>query len=573
MGKRSARYGDVLPVLEHLLRNLPTSSEVLAGLADLRSEEGTRTYLSTKIPQSTVINGSATQFCVDYFAINLLSKWKGLRTGYDLRRNAIEAWEGFEAQCKETNQRIRQSRTSGIYPTGVGEIISIAQRKISEVLGALDLHTLAARCRWSNGATSTTRRVPFAEKMSRPVAVTRRALPHLARDVMTDPVWLSYLLEVEVSGPVCPLIPLFEVVEEERFITVPKNAKTDRSIQAAPSGNAFLQQGVGRYIRSRLKRFGVDLDDQSRNQVMAADAFVTSALATLDLKGASDTLSRELVWLMLPTEWAAYLDDLRVPKTRIDGKEILLQKFSAMGNAFTFELESLVFWAISYAVHSQLGADPHHCSVYGDDIICDRSCYHRLVEVLSWFGFSVNTEKSFHEGYFFESCGKHYYHGCDVTPCYQKEQVRSLAELIRLHNRLLRWLDRVSSIVDESVRTLVLQACKRLRSLAGPGDIPRIPFGAVGDTGFLSRWETIKVDRVSQSRGVKILQLMPLPHVRASDNDLPYYAYKLRRPFTTYEYRKRSLMVQLRSERYTLRLAWYAIAFGSGNTIETQDSP
>lgn len=528
MGKRSTRYGEVLPILEHLLRNLPTSSEVHSACLDIGSQSGTKTYLAGKIPDRVRDSGAVSDFCVDYFALNLLSKWKGLKTGIDLKKEAIKSWEGFEVQCVKTNQRIQRSRITGIYPSGVGEIISISQRKISEVLGQLDLHTLAARCRWSNGATSTTRRVPFAEKMSRPVAVTRRALPHLARDVATDPTWLSYLLDTEVEGPVCPLIPLFQVVEEERFITVPKNAKTDRSIQAAPAGNAFLQQGVGRYIRSRLKRFGVDLDDQSRNQVMAADAFRTSALATLDLKGASDTMSRELVWLMLPTEWAAYLDDLRVPMTRIEGRQITLQKFSAMGNAFTFELESLLFWAISYAVHIQLGADPHNCSVYGDDIICDRKCYHRLVEVLDYFGFSANADKSYSQGYFFESCGKHYYHGCDVTPCFQKEQVRSLAELIRLHNRLLRWLDRVECIVSDPVKDLIRATCKRLRSLhIGPQ--PRIPFGYEGDTGFLSTWKHIEVESVSQSRGVKILQLMPRPAVAGVASDLPYYAYKLRR--------------------------------------------
>lgn len=566
MTRHKLREKSVLSVLKHLCSDL-SSNHLLVDPSYLAflggdKEDSNKSYLDLSM-RWTEYGDNVSEASRDYFCLSLLSKYKGLQTGYDLKRRAIESWTGFELQCKATNERIRTSRSTG-FPAALVPIISIAQRKISDVLGVLDLPKLYALCRWSNGATSTTKRVPIAEKMSRPIAVTRRASSHLARVIDGDIAWLSYLIDTEVSGNICPLEPVFQIVEEERFITVPKNAKTDRSIQAAPAGNAFLQQCVGRYIRERLKRFSIDLDDQSQNQRLAAEAFRRSDLATLDLKGASDTLCRELPWLLLPVEWAAFLDDLRVGYTSIDGKRIHLEKFSAMGNAFTFELESLIFWALSYAVHKISGCNPRtHLSVYGDDIVCDRTCYHSLVEVLNWFGFAVNDSKSFREGYFFESCGKHYYHGVDITPCFQKERVNNVAELIRLHNRLYRWCERVRYVLSEDNIACVQRALKELRSLWPFGPLPRIPYWLPDDRGFLSDPKDIKVLKACDGRGVFLYVLITKPSLVDSDSDLPYYAYKLRRPYVTYTYRKSRLVTSSGTDRTMLGRAWIQWALNS----------
>jgi hypothetical protein len=87
-------------------------------------------------------------------------------------------------------------------------------------------------------------------------------------------------------------------------------------------------------------------------------------------------------------------------------------KFSSMGNGCTFGLESLIFAAAARAVGSR-----DFC-VYGDDIIIETELYEPLVTLLSALGFTTNSEKSFNQGPFRESCGVDAYLGTDITPFY-----------------------------------------------------------------------------------------------------------------------------------------------------------
>lgn len=543
------------------LRNsVPSAVELLL------SGNSTKEYLSLDV-HSSLQESSVSTFAVSYLVTNLLSKWKGLPTGLNVKREAIRAWIGSERRCKQTNQRIKGDRTTGEYPAGVAGIISDAQRKISDVLGVFEELKTARFRKWSNGATSMTRRVPFAEKMSIPIAVTRRALPYLVRDVACDPLWLSHALGVYVEGPVCPLVDLFVITDEERFLTVPKNAKTDRTIQAAPAGNAFLQQGVGSYIRRRLKHFGIDLDDQSHNQLGAEMAY-KMGMATLDLRAASDTISRELVWLLLPPQWATYLDDLRVGFTRVKGQRVRLQKFSAMGNAYTFELETLIFWAIGCAVLERNGRPSSALLVYGDDIIAPRECAPHLIDAYAYFGFETNVSKSFVSGDFFESCGKHFFKGVDVTPVYQKEIVRSLDECIRLHNRLVRWRMRVEQFVDDTTVELLREICSDIRKRGYEFlrntrkhtrklDLPKIPEGYTGDDGFLVPIHDVKPLRVDPNKGLKLLVYRFVEASQPDGYQLAAYAYKLRRPFHTYSYARGHMVQGKGSGKWHMREAWF----------------
>jgi len=124
--------------------------------------------------------------------------------------------------------------------------------------------------------------------------------------------------------------------------------------------------------------------------------------------------------------------------TLIDGEEHVNEMFSSMGNGFTFELESLLFYAISKATAFCTGVRGV-ISVYGDDIIVPTALYDDLVWTLGWCGFSVNPEKSFSSGPFRESCGGHYFNGRDITPIYLREPIKRLTDLIRLGNQIRRW--------------------------------------------------------------------------------------------------------------------------------------
>lgn len=396
---------------------------------------------------------NAHQFSVDYLCSSYVSKIAFEYNGIDKRAVALSSFAAAETQCKLTNRRIRDELLRGCSPR-VEAVIFAAQRKISSLLGSFRLSDCLESCRWGPGATSTIPRRnarPDQKQCASPFTVTSSALPLFKMIVESDPIWLSAVLGYTVDGP-CSLLPCcFTVVRESKVVTVPKSAKTDRTICSEPTANGFLQQGVGRYLRLRLKRVGINLDDQTVNQSLARSA-VDLGLATLDLKAASDSISTELVKLLLPPQWFDYLNRLRVPFTRLpDGSVVKLEKFSAMGNAFTFELETLIFWALTSAC-----CDNHDIvSVYGDDIICPQRSAAEVVQVLLHFGFETNTDKSFVGGRFFESCGKHYFDGIDVTPVYQKNSPRvDEWERIRAHNRLMRWSVRsgLGYILDPTIR-------------------------------------------------------------------------------------------------------------------------
>ena len=143
---------------------------------------------------------------------------------------------------------------------------------------------------------------------------------------------------------------------EPRFVngnvmfTVPKNSEIDRCACKEPDLNMFLQKGFGNQIRYLLKKkAGVDLNNQLINRELARVGSVDGSLMTVDLSSASDSVTSALVGRLLPPDWFWYLDLVRSPVTMIDGEVHLNEMFSSMGNGFTFELESLLFYAITRA--------------------------------------------------------------------------------------------------------------------------------------------------------------------------------------------------------------------------------
>jgi hypothetical protein len=209
--------------------------------------------------------------------------------------------------------------------------------------------------------------------------------------------------------------------------------------------NIFLQLGVDGFVRRRLKRWGVDLDDQSKNQQLARigscggeDPFVT-----IDLRGASDTVSLAVCEYYLPDEWNSYLLQLRSPCASLDGTTYWLQKMSAMGNGFTFVLESALFTALIYGVMKATSGyfDRDAFAVYGDDLIVRQSIAKRLIELLTMSGFAVNVEKTFLEGPVRESCGTDWFEGKPVRPVFLDNAPNNVIELFSARNRIKRSLE------------------------------------------------------------------------------------------------------------------------------------
>lgn len=235
-----------------------------------------------------------------------------------------------------------------------------------------------------------------------------------------------------------------------RFTTVPKTAKVDRGICVEPLGNLACQLSVGRHMKRRLGMVGIEVgyrrsssgkfvagDNQLLHRQLAREGSTTGGLATIDLRMASDTVSYELVKRVLPPEWFSLLASLRSPTTRYykGGKWVHrhVEKFSSMGNGFTFELETLLFVCLIQAATGLVPGEEFW--VFGDDIILPTSKYRDALAVLRFMGFEPNEKKSFHSGPFRESCGGDYWLGFNVRPV-TVEQVDSVLTWFAIHNQL-----------------------------------------------------------------------------------------------------------------------------------------
>lgn len=365
-------------------------------------------------------------------ASKLLSKSTFLDLGIDKAQVAIAAAEEAEALCGLTNQRLRSIR-SGVSPSAFHGEFFTAARKIAFILGPFP-DSFSTDIGWSPGRTTAVKMPKLCHfyKYSARLDVTVVARAKGISLLRDSPLWGAAALNAEASVSVLP--SAFHIVEGNVMTTVPKNAKTDRVICYEPHINIVLQKQIGAYLRSRLRRVGVNLDDQSHNRRRARLGSADGSLATIDLKQASDTLATELVYDLLPIDWVMAMDQLRSKKTRVQGSYRRNEKFSSMGNGFTFELESLIFYALASSISDDV-------SVYGDDIIVDNGSYPKVVQLLNEAGFLVNESKSFHTGLFRESCGGDYFCNYDCTPVYLRS-LSNISDVVKLHNRIREWLGR-----------------------------------------------------------------------------------------------------------------------------------
>lgn len=372
---------------------------------------------------------------IKYLERHVLSKFTDASPqSAKLRREAaIEKLLGVEQRNARTNLRL-YLQANEEFPVGnrsMAWVLARAGSLIRKTIGStVPTHLLVGE--FSGGASTSKRRgsAMIARKFTGQQDVTQRAWDLIWPHIIEDQLWP--LLEPEVLNP--------RFVEGSVLFTVPKSDVIDRVACKEPDLNMYLQKACGNFIRTRLrKRAKIDLNDQSVNQSLAERAW-GSGLATVDLSSASDTVCTQLVARLLPTEWFVYLDSLRSQRILIDEDWHELEMFSSMGNGFTFELESLIFWALATAT---MQAGKHRgertISVYGDDIVIHRKLFDRLRVVLSYCGFVVNTKKSHFSGPIRESCGKHYHQGQDVTPFYVRRPITTVVDLIHILNRIRKW--------------------------------------------------------------------------------------------------------------------------------------
>lgn len=235
------------------------------------------------------------------------------------------------------------------------------------------------------------------------------------------------------------------VVNGNRLSFVPKDMRCSRAICIEPLGNLLAQKAIGSLIKSRLTKWGLPIGKhgdstlQDRHRDLAKQASIDGINATIDLSSASDTISYELVKFLLPDNWFDAIRRTRSPSTRLpDGTWIRNEKISSMGNGFTFELETLLFYCLGLAVRYHYGKPSDTVSSYGDDIIVPSAWAEKMIDTLEQCGFSTNKDKTFTTGFFRESCGGDFLHGFNVRPIFLKECSRenTITFLFSLANRI-----------------------------------------------------------------------------------------------------------------------------------------
>lgn len=257
------------------------------------------------------------------------------------------------------------------------------------------------------------------------------------------------------------------------FFTVPKNGVTHRGCCKEASAALSYQLPTGKVIRSRIKRaYGYDIRHSKPDHMrLAMLGSIAGVLCTLDLKSASNSLVYNLVKLLASPSWFAWLDALRAPFTFIDGRWQRLEMFSSMGNGFTFELETLVFWSLARTVCKSIGSDPDTVRCFGDDLIAPNEAARPIMMALRFAGFTTNESKSFSDGWFRESCGGDYFRGVDVRPYSLEVFPTEPQHWISLHNGLQRQAPKEAAAVLPLIRGMVPRAIQQLSGPAWCGDV------------------------------------------------------------------------------------------------------
>lgn len=366
------------------------------------------------------------------------STWVDL--GYNPLLEGVKSFIKAELKCGETNRNLLTGASKA-----VRYAFALASRKISSTLGEVPpLESL--KFIYGPGANTSVRmaEASLSGKLSATLACSQDMMPTVGTLLSQFPYLVEHhsvkshtLFPLWVDDPeeIRAIVPVRE--DDGKLVFVPKNCKTHRPIIVEPILNGLFQLGVGSYLKDRLRSVGIDLRDQERNRKLARVGSIDGSLSTIDLSSASDTLSWGLVSDLLPPDWLEFLSQFRTGTFCYDGSSYSLEKFSSMGNGFTFELESLIFWALAWACTKSVGADVRNVGVFGDDIIIPSEATQLLFEVLDSAGFWVNTEKSYWEGPFRESCGADWLSGEDVRPFYLKDEV-SDKTLFCFHNWAMR---------------------------------------------------------------------------------------------------------------------------------------
>jgi hypothetical protein len=442
-----------------------------------------------------------------YAATTLMSKAKFLKPGYDLDVRALEKFEKFELSCRSTNLSFVNLANNPLFKGKVVYLHNAVIRKIAKIVGEISYQDIVSAANWGPGSTTIIPRryASATNKFQYETGATRSLLNLFPIDAFRDsyPGWFTDASKLEGFS--------FKIEAGNKVTTVPKDATANRVIAIEPGFNLWFQKAIGMYMRKRLLRYGVDLNFQSKNQLLALEGSKTLKLATVDFSSASDSVSRRVVRELFSSRMFTLMDACRSHFGVLDGARREWEKFSSMGNGFTFEIESLIFYATALCCAEYLQVplskgSGYTVSVYGDDVIIPVDCLELFAEMCLFYGFTMNMKKSHFASCFRESCGKHYYSGVEVTPIYLKDRISTIPAVYRFANAVRKLAHRRNSYLSCDVKFKPLY--DYLVSVVPQKFRLRIDT-MLGDGGFISNFDEAAPTKTSRyyttPKGVRVL--------------------------------------------------------------------
>jgi hypothetical protein len=444
-----------------------------------------------------------------YAATKFLSKYKGFTLGYDLDEVAKAKFKEFELRCERTNYRFSNPSSDPLYMGASVRLHTAVVHKIERLLGDFSAEEFFSNPNWGPGASTLIprRRSSSQEKFQCETGITRDLHSLIPTELMQKiyPAWSQHLIDIG--------FPVFQV--GNKVITVPKDSSTNRVIAVEPGINLWFQKAIGDMIGSRLLRVGIDLTNQGRNQQLALIGSKTGEYATVDLSSASDSIASSVVEALLPQRWFSVLDSCRTRFGQLDGEVIKWEKFSSMGNGFTFPLQTLIFFAVAKCCVEDLHVHGD-VSVYGDDVVLPTSAFKLFTEMVAFYGFQVNEKKSHSCSTFRESCGAHYCSGFDIKPIYLKDRLSSVPAIYRLANSVRRLAHRWLQGAD-ACEVRFRPAFDHLVRSVPVAFRFRVPEG-FGDGGFISNFDEATPSRAKD--GVEGYHFYHVADVSLTHEDL-----------------------------------------------------
>lgn len=309
-------------------------------------------------------------------------------------------------------------------------VLDLAAGFIKHVLGHCDTEEVFTYARHSAGTTiGTTYMLSNLEnKWMYPLSCTANSRLVFEEYLLWDRQLARSLADYNRMS----VQPMYREVTENKVITVPKDDTKDRVIAIEATLNMFFEQGLMGLMVDRMCVFGIDLSklpDHHRLTVMVQS--VIRSLATIDFSMASDSILLLLCRRLFPSDWQAWFEILRSPRGLLGGQSVDYPIISSMGNATTFPIETLVFWALALAVYQSSTSKStipditligeSGISVFGDDVILPCTVVKRYMSVCNDFGLLINESKSFFgQEKFRESCGVDSFDARNVRPFYLK---------------------------------------------------------------------------------------------------------------------------------------------------------